>query len=86
MGLKEMASRIQMVLRRILHLREKSNLISVLFHDSLSVHFLWEIFGDKFESNCIGNLLVAISDPCLLNKFLFFSFNYKIKKLNRRKM
>ena len=53
-GLKGMASR--MVLRRILHLREKSNLISVLSHDSLSVHFLWKPFGRYLTGIVLGTL------------------------------
>ena len=63
-GLKGMASR--MVLRRILHLREKSNLISVLSHDSLSVHFLWKPFWEVLDRNCIGYLGDAISNRLLL--------------------
>ena len=63
-GLKGMT--LRMALRRILHLREKSNLISVLSHDSESVHFLWKPFWEVLDQNCIGNLGITISNRLLL--------------------
>ena len=65
MGLKGMAS--QMVLRRILHLREKSNLISVLSHDSLFVHFLWKPFGRNLTGIVLGTLVSLFRIVCFFS-------------------
>ena len=85
MGLKGMASR--MVLRRILHLREKSNLISVLSHDSLSVHFLWKPFGRYLTGIVLGILASLFRIVCFFsmsNLTISLPFGIKVGTFLRR--